>query len=214
MNKTTHAHCKAVLNALNRNPHANIFRLPVDPVRDNAPDYFSVIKHPMDLSTMKAKLDNKIYRDRARFEDDFKQMIQNAKTYNAPMSFVFGEATALEKAFNERWAKIDAQASAAQTLEMEPVRPAPPVASTSKIFSAPPPPTPKLIHASRKLSLLSQASPGGPLDTPTQVKTKPTLLPRMEATPRPKEKKPVEAPSPLADQKSRCHGPDHVTDLL
>lgn len=51
---------------------------------------------------MKAKLDNKIYRDRAGFEEDFKQMIQNAKTYNAPMSFVFGEAIALEKAFNDR----------------------------------------------------------------------------------------------------------------
>jgi transcription initiation factor TFIID subunit 2 len=64
--------------------------------------YFAVIKHPMDLSTMKAKLDNKIYRDRAGFEEDFKLMIQNSKTYNAPMSFVFGEAVALEKAFIDR----------------------------------------------------------------------------------------------------------------
>ncbi|KAG8680659.1 hypothetical protein FRC08_016121, partial [Ceratobasidium sp. 394] len=86
MDKTTHAHCKAVLNALNRNPHANVFRLPVDPVRDLAPNYFDVIKHPMDLSTMKAKLDNKAYRNRAAFEDDFKLMVQNAKTYNAPKS--------------------------------------------------------------------------------------------------------------------------------
>lgn len=64
--------------------------------------YFAVIKHPMDLATMKAKLDNKIYRDRAGFEEDFKLMIQNSKTYNAPTSFVFGEAIALEKAFNDR----------------------------------------------------------------------------------------------------------------
>jgi transcription initiation factor TFIID subunit 2 len=51
---------------------------------------------------MKAKLDNKIYKDRAEFESDFKLMIQNAKIYNAPLSFVFNEAIALEKAFNDR----------------------------------------------------------------------------------------------------------------
>ncbi|KAB5593213.1 Transcription initiation factor TFIID subunit 2 [Ceratobasidium theobromae] len=203
MNKTTHAHCKAVLNALHRNPHANVFRLPVDPVRDHAPDYFTIIKHPMDLSTMKAKLDNKIYKDRAAFEDDFKLMIKNAKTYNAPMSYVYNEAIALERAFNDRWTKIDASASAAQALEMEV---AGPIASSSKstLFTAPAATTPQPLP-NRKISLLSsQASPGGPLDTPTRVKPKPSALPSLDHTPKPKAKEPAPAvtPSP-AEQKSR-----------
>ncbi|KEP50373.1 transcription initiation factor TFIID subunit 2 [Rhizoctonia solani 123E] len=205
MNKTTHAHCRAVLNALHRNLHANLFRLPVDPVRDNAPNYFSVIKHPMDLSTMKAKLDNKIYKDRAEFEADFKLMIKNAKTYNAPMTYVFNEAVALDKAFNDRWTKIDASASAAQALEMEISAP---VASSSKpsLFTAPVPSTPANPPVNRKLSLLTGgASPGGPLETPTRVKVKPSLLSGMDTTPRPKAKEssaPPVTPSP-AEQKSR-----------
>ncbi|GAB1524178.1 hypothetical protein RhiTH_007331 [Rhizoctonia solani] len=207
MNKTTHAHCKAVLNALHRNPHAAVFRLPVDPVRDNAPNYFTVIKHPMDLSTMKAKLDNKIYKDRAEFEEDFKLMIQNAKIYNAPLSFVFNEAIALEKAFNDRWTKIDASASAAQALEMEISGP---IASSSKPskpipFNVPAPPTPTNPPANRKLSLLAGTSPGGPLETPTRVKVKPKMFPGMDTTPRPKSKEPAPppvTPSPV-DQKSK-----------
>ncbi|KAF8753693.1 Peptidase family M1 domain [Rhizoctonia solani] len=179
MNKTTHAHCKAVLNALHRNPHAAVFRLPVDPVRDNAPNYFTVIKHPMDLSTMKAKLDNKIYKDRAEFEEDFKLMIQNAKIYNAPLSFVFNEAIALEKAFNDRWTKIDASASAAQALEMEISGP---IASSSK----PSKPIPS------------------PLETPTRVKVKPKMFPGWILHPA-KSKEPAPppvTPSPV-DQKSK-----------
>ncbi|KAG8714750.1 hypothetical protein FRC11_007261 [Ceratobasidium sp. 423] len=215
MNKTTHAHCKAVLNALHRNQHANVFRLPVDPVRDNAPNYFLVIKHPMDLSTMKAKLDNKIYKDRAEFEADFKLMIQNAKTYNAPLSYVFNEAVALDKAFNDRWTKIDASASAAQALEMEVSGP---IASSSKpsLFTAPAPPTPANPPMNRKLSLLARgASPGGPLETPTRVKAKPSTLPGMNTTPRPKAKEPAPppvTPSP-AEQKSRTPKIKLVTRL-
>ncbi|KAG9096358.1 hypothetical protein FRC06_008750 [Ceratobasidium sp. 370] len=203
MDKTTHAHCKAVLNALNRNPHANLFRLPVDPVRDLAPNYFDVIKHPMDLSTMKAKLDNKAYRNRAGFEDDFKLMIQNAKTYNAPKSYVYGEAVALEKAFNDRWTKIDAAASAAHALEMEPAPPAP---STSRVsFPAPVPPASSTsAPPNRKLSFIAHSSSSGLLETPTRVKSKPALFPGTDTTPRPKDREQPDLASPSpAEQKSR-----------
>lgn len=33
--------------------NANIFHYPVDPIKLGIPDYFDVIKHPMDLSTIK-----------------------------------------------------------------------------------------------------------------------------------------------------------------
>ncbi|KAG8708250.1 hypothetical protein FRC09_001362 [Ceratobasidium sp. 395] len=203
MNKTTHAHCKAVLGALNRNIHANLFRLPVDPVRDQAPNYFDIIKHPMDLATMKAKLDNKGYRDRAEFVADFKLMIKNAKTYNPAKSFVWTEAVALEKAFNDRWAKIDAAASAAHALEMEP---APPIASTSKIsFPAPPPPAPSSsAPLTRKLSFVPHSTSSGLLETPARPKPKLSLFPGSDTTPRPKDKEPTDIASPSpAEQKSR-----------
>ena len=35
-----------------------MFRIPVDPVRDKCPDYFNVVKKPMDLITVENKLNS------------------------------------------------------------------------------------------------------------------------------------------------------------
>jgi len=64
--------------------------------------YFEVIKDPMDLSTMAAKLEEGMYKDRFAFQADFQLMIANAKTYNMPESFVHSESVALETAFEKR----------------------------------------------------------------------------------------------------------------
>lgn len=61
-----------------------------------------VIKQPMDLSSMHAKLENGLYSDRFTFEADFRLMINNAKTYNAPGSWAHNEAVALESFFDKR----------------------------------------------------------------------------------------------------------------
>lgn len=56
----------------------------------------------MDLSTMSAKLNSGLYKDRAGFEADFKLMINNSKTYNSPGTYVHGEAVGLEQFFDKR----------------------------------------------------------------------------------------------------------------
>ena len=63
--------------------------------------YYDVIKNPMDLSTMKSKLDAGMYKDRVEFAADFKLMIENAKTYNQPGQFAYNEAVALEGFFDQ-----------------------------------------------------------------------------------------------------------------
>lgn len=47
---------------------SHIFREPVKPTADFAPDYFSIIKHPMDLSTVRSKLRNGDYTSVEEFE--------------------------------------------------------------------------------------------------------------------------------------------------
>jgi len=64
--------------------------------------YFDVIKDPMDLSTMGAKLEEGMYKDRFAFQADFRLMISNAKRYNTTGSFVHNEAIALEIFFEKR----------------------------------------------------------------------------------------------------------------
>jgi hypothetical protein len=41
--------CQAILKAVKGHKHAWIFAEPVDPVKLNIPDYFTIIKKPMDL---------------------------------------------------------------------------------------------------------------------------------------------------------------------
>jgi transcription initiation factor TFIID subunit 2 len=64
--------------------------------------YFDIIKDPMDLSTMGAKLEEGMYMDRFAFQADFRLMTANAKLYNIPGSFVHNEAIALETFFEKR----------------------------------------------------------------------------------------------------------------
>ncbi|KAJ2935753.1 hypothetical protein H1R20_g1340, partial [Candolleomyces eurysporus] len=94
--------CKSALKKLKTNKHAALFLQPVDPIRDHAPNYFDVIKDPMDLSTMSAKLEEGLYKDRFAFQADFKLMVANAKLYNMIDSYVHNEAIALETFFEKR----------------------------------------------------------------------------------------------------------------
>ena len=61
--------------------------------------YLQVVKNPMDLGTMKAKLGQGLYKDPSAFEQDFRLIISNAKLYNAPKSYPYEEAEKLEAYF-------------------------------------------------------------------------------------------------------------------
>lgn len=101
---------RASRNALKKlkvNKHAPIFLQPVDPIRDHAPNYFNIIKDPMDLSTMGAKLEAGMYKDRFAFEADFRLMVNNAKMYNLVGSYPHNEAIALETFFEKQWTIIN-----------------------------------------------------------------------------------------------------------
>ena len=47
---------------------SHIFREPVKPTADFAPDYFNIIKNPMDLGTVRSKLRNGDYISVEEFE--------------------------------------------------------------------------------------------------------------------------------------------------
>jgi hypothetical protein len=81
------------------------FKDPVDPVMHNAPNYFDVVKKPMDLKTIKSKMDRNLYQTSAEFEADVRLIFQNCFEYWTPEDHVFKECENLEKYFNEQWAK-------------------------------------------------------------------------------------------------------------
>ena len=70
-------------------PEANPFRTPVDPTALGIPDYFDIIKKPMDMSQIKRKLDVGTYTDPWQFVQDVYLMFENAWIYNRKTSRVY-----------------------------------------------------------------------------------------------------------------------------
>lgn len=69
------------------------------PVPESVAGYYDVIKKPVDLTTIRQRLDSSSYRNRGDFEQDFLQMLWNAYVFNPPYSEVFKSALELHSAF-------------------------------------------------------------------------------------------------------------------
>lgn len=98
--------CAQVLRELRKNKYRNInypFLAPVDIVALNIPDYPSIIKHPMDMSTIERKLNEGDYETAEDFEADIRLMFNNCYTYNPPVTPVYKMGKELESIFDEKW---------------------------------------------------------------------------------------------------------------
>ncbi|KAG7251035.1 hypothetical protein CRUP_014629, partial [Coryphaenoides rupestris] len=69
-------------------------------------DYYTIVSSPMDLSTIKQRLQNGYYRKYLECVQDFNTMFGNCYMYNKPGDDVVLMAEALEKIFQERLAQM------------------------------------------------------------------------------------------------------------
>ena len=74
--------CIPVLKKIMESEYGWIFNAAVDPVELNLPDYFTIVKKPMDLGTVKKKLENGNYQNVSEFTDDVRLVFDNAMLYN------------------------------------------------------------------------------------------------------------------------------------
>jgi bromodomain-containing factor 1 len=79
---------------------------PVDPVALNIPDYPKIIKHPMDISTIKKKLSGGRYTTAYDFESDVRLMLKNCFTFNPPGTDVYIMGQKVEELFNNKWKSL------------------------------------------------------------------------------------------------------------
>lgn len=84
-----------------QDPECIPFRLPVDPKELGIPDYFDVVKNPMDLQTIKANLDQGKYKNPWEFCDHMWLMFENAWLYNRKNTKVHKWCTRLSEIFIE-----------------------------------------------------------------------------------------------------------------
>ncbi len=83
-----------------KEPEAAPFHYPVNPDELGLPDYFNVVKRPMDLSTIRARLDEGQYANPQEFVDDMWLMFNNAWLYNKKTSKVYKYCTKLAEVFS------------------------------------------------------------------------------------------------------------------
>ena len=95
--------CKAILKKLMGHEDGWIFNEPVDAVKLSLSDYHSVIKKPMDLGTVKTRLDKKQYKSLTEFADDIRLTFNNAMTYNPQGNDVHQSAAVLLSIFKKEW---------------------------------------------------------------------------------------------------------------
>jgi bromodomain-containing factor 1 len=98
--------CQEVLDEMHKQKHYSWvmpFYYPVDPVALNIPTYHSVIKKPMDLSTVQSKLKTGQYENAKEFETDVRQIFKNCFRFNIPgdPTYICGQRA--EEIFNAKW---------------------------------------------------------------------------------------------------------------
>ncbi|KAI3520704.1 hypothetical protein L1887_10154 [Cichorium endivia] len=99
--------CENLLKKLMLHRHRWMFKKPVDIVEFGIPDYYNVIKNPMDLGTIKEKLGSGKYSSPLDFRDDVRLTFTNAMTYNPPGNYVHVMAGILSKLFEQKWNPIE-----------------------------------------------------------------------------------------------------------
>lgn len=112
-------HCDSILKELLSKKHAAYawpFYKPVDAAALELHDYHDIIKHPMDLSTVKKKMDSREYPDAQGFAADIRLMFSNCYKYNPPDHEVVAMARKLQDVFEMRFAKMPDEPAEAPAL--------------------------------------------------------------------------------------------------
>lgn len=91
---------KKLLKSLQSHKMAWPFQRPVD--RKEVPDYYIVIKEPMDLKTVEQKLNNRLYHKLADFIGDMTKIFDNCRYYNPRNSSFYQCAEVLESFFVQK----------------------------------------------------------------------------------------------------------------
>ncbi|XP_029969164.1 bromodomain-containing protein 1 isoform X2 [Salarias fasciatus] len=84
---------RSLLDQLQAKDQARIFTQPVDV--SEVPDYLDHIKHPMDFSTMRQRIDAQNYNNFDEFEGDFNLIVDNCMKYNSKDTYFYRAAVRL-----------------------------------------------------------------------------------------------------------------------
>lgn len=103
------ARCRKILVNLKRQTASRPFRKPVDPVAQGCPNYYEIVKKPMDFQTIGEKLgrpgERRGYGTVLEFRDDVRQVFVNCREYNLIGHPVRTLGDKLSARFESMWAE-------------------------------------------------------------------------------------------------------------
>ncbi|KAK9077464.1 hypothetical protein SSX86_005801 [Deinandra increscens subsp. villosa] len=99
--------CSSLLQRLMKHKHGWVFNEPVNAKLLGLHDYHDIIKHPMDLGTIKNLLAQNFYKTPLEFAEDVRLTFRNAMTYNPKGQDVHVMAEQLLDIFEGRWGVIE-----------------------------------------------------------------------------------------------------------
>ena len=101
MDEEQQGRCLDVMERLMKRPCAAMFLEPVDKDQDGMSSYYVVIRNPMDLGQVQAKLLMQEYSDCEEWKNDVKTIWQNAERFHGKDSYVTSLAHQLFKTFTK-----------------------------------------------------------------------------------------------------------------
>ncbi|XP_071723658.1 transcription factor GTE4-like [Rutidosis leptorrhynchoides] len=101
--------CRALLDKLMKHKFSWVFNEPVDAKKLGLHDYFTIVKHPMDLGTVKSRLSEKWYKSAKDFAEDVRLTFNNAMLYNPKGQDVYYMADQMSKMFADKWKEIESK---------------------------------------------------------------------------------------------------------
>ncbi|KAE8703297.1 Global transcription factor group E4 [Hibiscus syriacus] len=99
--------CSNLLGKLMKHKFGWVFNKPVDVKALGLHDYYTIVKHPMDLGTVKTRLNKNWYKSPREFAEDVILTFSNAMLYNPKGQDVHIMAETLLGMFEEQWAAIE-----------------------------------------------------------------------------------------------------------
>ncbi|KAK8887586.1 hypothetical protein M9Y10_038636 [Tritrichomonas musculus] len=103
MNEFEKKKCLELTNKMHKMDLCRPFKDKVDPIRDGAPDYFQIVKRPMDLTTIRRKLNSNDYKSIDTWAADVNQVWTNAKLYNNEGTLIYVMAQEMEIWFGRKF---------------------------------------------------------------------------------------------------------------
>uniref|UniRef100_A0A4W3HMC7 Bromodomain testis-specific protein n=1 Tax=Callorhinchus milii TaxID=7868 RepID=A0A4W3HMC7_CALMI len=157
---------KVVVKALWKHHFAWPFQQPVDAVKLNLPDYYQIIKKPMDLGTIKKRLENHYYWKSMECTEDLKTMFTNCYVYNRPGDDIVIMAQTLEKLFLQKLAQMPQKEIEFSVFGRKSGKSK---RRKGRVMTVVPPPTKALMPAIASPPLISPAKPVAKVTCKTQV---------------------------------------------